>query len=534
MLENSDFIEQISIDSIEKDINMQEKYYKILDKLIDAFVALRYEKNRDYLTFFSNNQIHSEILSAFSKIGNLPRNYVLEQLARKIATSINCGDKGEWYLQQLTCFYHLYQESHYLDRTITTPFYNEILNRQRSVFFQKEKQQILLDLKEKLLLSEKKEQQAKKGLQIRSMRELFKKQDYEKIGFSKEEIEVKLQEVHFDLKEMKYFKKRRVPTDKEFISLDTLFLSGQLDKEILKTYTDYDLKTIKIIVNHYYRALLPELNKITISSDKITRENISYHYNHLLIINSKQYRENLEKIQGLIDEGELDKEVLESKENKEILKLLPLVNILEEFNTNTFLSILKNSKMVMAKIKEDDIYFDGSMNKILQHFYQIISLSLIYDKVDELTTASLGLDITQKILNGNGNPLVSKNVFDYIKIYQQMLLKREGEIPPICGHYQDYTYENGKSADSMRLLIGLNSINSCLGPKAPGGNAFYKCLTEPDADVLLIKSEDGELVARSLMFRKGNFVIMTPFQGQKAFKDNFIILNFYQKFLRNY
>ena len=529
MLENNGFMEQKGMDDIEKNINLQEKYYKILDKLIDAFVALRYERNRDYLTFFSNNQIHSEILSAFSKIGNLPRDYVLEQLAKQIATSINCDDKREWYLQQLTCFYHLYQESHYLEQAITTPFYNEILNRQRSIFFQKEKHQMLSDLKEKLALSQKKEQQVIKGLQLKSMRELFKKQDYEKMGFSKEEIEVKLKEVHSDLKEMKYFKKRRVPTDKEFISLDTLFLSGQLDKEALQVYTNYDLKTIKIIVNHYYRAILPDLNKITISPDKITRENISYHYNHLLIVNSKQYRENKEKIEALIDEGTLDKELLDSEENKEILKLLPFVNILEEFDTNTFLSILKNSKVVMAKIRDNDIYFDGSMNKILQHFDQILSLSLVYDKVDELTTASLGFDIIQKILSGNGNPLVSKDVLDYIDIYKQMLLKREGKIPPICGQYQDYTYESGLSADSMHLLIGLNSINSCLGPKAPGRNAFYKCLVEADADVLIIKSGDGELVARSLMFRKGNFVIMTPFQGQKGIQRQFYRPEFLSK-----
>ena len=105
MLENNGFMEQKGMDDIEKNINLQEKYYKILDKLIDAFVALRYERNRDYLTFFSNNQIHSEILSAFSKIGNLPRDYVLEQLAKQIATSINCDDKREWYLQSISHFF---------------------------------------------------------------------------------------------------------------------------------------------------------------------------------------------------------------------------------------------------------------------------------------------------------------------------------------------------------------------------------------------------------------------------------------------
>ena len=52
MLENNGFMEQKDMDDIEKDINLQEIYNEILDKLIDAFVALRYERNRDYLTFF--------------------------------------------------------------------------------------------------------------------------------------------------------------------------------------------------------------------------------------------------------------------------------------------------------------------------------------------------------------------------------------------------------------------------------------------------------------------------------------------------
>lgn len=64
MLENNGFMEQKDMDDIEKDINLQEKYYKILDKLIDAFVALRYERNRDYLTFFSFMVAFKSIISS--------------------------------------------------------------------------------------------------------------------------------------------------------------------------------------------------------------------------------------------------------------------------------------------------------------------------------------------------------------------------------------------------------------------------------------------------------------------------------------
>lgn len=514
-------ISELNSSNIEENLDIQSKYYRILDKLIDAVVVLRYEKNRDCLPFWSNNQIHNEMLSYFSKVDSFPKDYILNQLAEKIAISTKKYNHQEEYFQKLKYFYHTYRRQHYLNREETTVFYNEILNQQRSSFCQLEKSQIIYELKEKLPLCPKKEREWTRTLQIRIMKSLFQQQSYEKMNLTKEDIQEQLDKVHLEMNHMKYFQKHGMISESEFASIDTLFLSGLLDKDTLKFYTDYDLKTIHIIVNHYYRSMISHLDSIEVRDNEIKPDNVSYHYNHLLIVSRKQYEKNLEEILFLATEKKIDMNIFNLKENQEILKLLPLVNLIEEFDSNMMLSILKNSKVVMKKMEEKNPCFGGSLFKILDCLDEIMSLSLSYDNADDLTISALGLDTVKRILDGNGNSLMSRNPKDYVELKQGMLMKTKTVIPPISGVYQNYTFESGKSDDSNRLLIGLSSTSSCLGPKAPGQDAFYKVLVEEDADVLLIKDEKGELVARSLMFRKNNFIMMTPFQGRNNIQRQF-------------
>ena len=147
---------------------------------------------------------------------------------------------------------------------------------------------------------------------------------------------------------------------------------------------------------------------------------------------------------------------------------------------------------------------------------RIIELSEAYKCADNKSIAILGEKNITTILQDN---FTSCNPHDYIKLYLEMLSRSESSIPPLNGEFNDYTYESGNYSID-RLLIGKYSYQSCIGIKSAGEEAYKLAVNSKDADVLLMRDKyNHQVVGRSLIFRRGNFLILGPIMGVRNIND---------------
>ena len=211
------------------------------------------------------------------------------------------------------------------------------------------------------------------------------------------------------------------------------------------------------------------------------------------------------------------KKIVENVKKYDNLRhLVPLANLTFRFDTKCLKNVLVNFCEVNSLLNE------GSKEKTMGNnvkFYDVLKLSSVFSSVDNVVLASLGVEVIDKILNdrvGCCDPRV------YLEAYVKMLTRNTSYLPPVSGEFGDYVYESFRDDDVERLLIGKNCFRSCIDPNMAGSRAFYKCLTEKDGDVILIKNkEDKSFAARALMFRKGNYVVIAPIHDRVGIAEEF-------------
>jgi len=141
----------------DKDLDTQEMYFEWFEKIMDGIILLRYKKGKKDSTFVSNAQISDMMIRCFSKINRFNKDQQLNTLARKMTVATERYDQKEDYFKVLEKFYDYYQKDSNLPVELTTPFFNEILNKQQDAFCRKEKEKIKTHLTRVLPLTEKKE-----------------------------------------------------------------------------------------------------------------------------------------------------------------------------------------------------------------------------------------------------------------------------------------------------------------------------------------------------------------------------------------
>ena len=318
-------------------------------------------------------------------------------------------------------------------------------------------------------------------------------------------------------------KKQYIITEEDYIYIDSLFLEGNLTDELIKQkFPELKKRQIKTIKNAYYKELLLYLDKIKITKDNIDlcylSKIIEFNHNYIKFY-SKQ--KEIDNISLFINSLTLEEKNILTNDTEAlgILKeLLPLINIIESFDTKTMKNIILNfSKIKEYLIREKNISNDINTNVILNHLATVIELSNIYTAIKNPYFISvLGEQYIRKIISDS---MTSRELEDYICTYIRMLDNYKSYIPPIKGQFENYIYESGNNKKE-RLLIGKNVSYSCLGPKGAGEAAYYECLCEPTADVLIIKDKDmGFLIGRSIIFRRGNAIIIAPFYEETGIND---------------
>lgn len=509
----------------EENADIQEYHFHILDKIIDGSVLFRYKNNSDNKGFISIAHLYDTILAEFENSNQFTIKEQIKSLAFKMYLATSKKEELHNYNEKITEFYAFYQLDKQLPKELTTPFFNEILNKQQDTFCKWEKEWIKKDLCQTLWLTPKKEATIKNAIALKQMKEYFQEGKQEDLGLTKEQMLEITKEVSEQLRKIKCFKKDAPLLTEEILSkFGYLFFTGNFTKDQIEKHCNLSLseKQVKLIRNQYNKKTLSIIAE-HIPQEELSRENVEYNYNHLLIAANLWYQRNLKELLSLCMQRKISSEVFEESTNQEFLKLLPLVNLTDEFGTKEMLDILKHSEQILTRLSNDFPSFDGSLESILNKFHQVLRLSKIYSHTTEELRYVLGENTIEKILRDNG-ATKSSDPKDYAEIYIQMLKEGKKKIPPLSGTYQNYTYESGNMSDTMRLLMGCNCRDSCLAPEGAGEKAFIETLTKKNADILLIKGEEGEFIARTLLFRKGNYIIASSIRG-----ENGLYLDLYNK-----
>lgn len=505
---------KLGIEIEEDNMNMQEEYFHILDKIIDACVLLRYENNRSLIAYDSIDRINTLVLKKFK--ANQPLDGTLKYLANVLVSMTGRKEEFSYYYEKLSQFYQIYtKRDRQLSYLVTTDFYNEILNKQKDAFFSKEKEAIKNHLKQTLTYTDKMLRKLENNLKFQKLFSLLSNGQYSSLGITRERMQETLEHLHMYLNTIKPFKKEGHQLSSVVLNeFDSLFLQGELtDERLEKDYSEFSSKERKVILNQYHKLLLPYLDNIEVEYDEEIFFNIEFNYNHYQIVSEEGYQERLGTLVNSLSRDEMNYLSDNIERISFLFKLLPLTGCIMDFDEEVFKNIVVNYDQICTKLMQNKGLTEVSFDDILNYLFEVISLGQIYAHADRYTEAIFGQDILGKIINQNDH-YSSSDPKDYVEVYQAMLEHSTTLIPPISGEFNEYVYESGNNYDADKLLMGIYCSGSCLGVDGAGEEAYMEALTGDRADVVFVRKKDNqEFLARFLMFRKGNFVIMAPIQG---------------------
>lgn len=507
----------------EEDTNTQEYYFKLFNKLIDCILLLEYDETDAYKTFVSVKQINDKIIKVFSKINKENKDYEMLNLIRKIIGATGENNKYKEYKIIIHALYEKYLEKGYLEQEETIDFYNGILNKQQNAYLSKKRKELISNKMNKFTLTNKKINNLINTAKLKHANKLIKYGNFELLGTTEEEMYQKLEDLHLHLNSIKPFNKEPL-SEIELKKLDVLFLNGILTEEVLY---NYPLPKRKIITNKYSQILIPLLSKIDDCDVEVDVSKVEFNYNHIKIFDKRKYIDNRDVIMSKLPVPVVEKIINNIDSYKEILKLLPLVKILNNFSFELYYQILIDYDKIIKRLrKEHKLPENPTVEELMHNMSDIIKLANIYKDLDEYVVSILGVDIIKKIMKKTP---ISNNPNDYVEYYIKMLNTKTSDIPQISGEWKNYIFENDKPYDKERLLIGKNSYKSCIGPKGVGEEAFHFALTSSFSDVLMIKDkETNQFVGRTIMYRLGNSIIFAPIKGENEENEEFYNEEFFK------
>lgn len=171
-------IKKLYVDLDENDLDVQEKFYNLLDKIIDGLCLNKYKTFKKKLMFYSINQINDKVISEFRGIDEYNFYSVLKDLA---TTFVNCVDDKSLFVKYYQTFEDLYikYKEGDLSKEDTKEFYNDILNRQQDMYIKMFKGLILDSLIYKLPYAERKEKSREYSYKLSKFDEILKSKNYE-------------------------------------------------------------------------------------------------------------------------------------------------------------------------------------------------------------------------------------------------------------------------------------------------------------------------------------------------------------------
>ncbi len=511
----------------DENIDIQKEYFIILDKIINGILLLRYDTEKMDNRFYSADYINKYLLHKFAVINKKKEN--LENVILDIVTATKRVDKKKYYEEEIKRLYSLYINKGTLSKEETTKFFNEILNDEQNYYMSTRRKDIENSLVKKFALSTKKTNNLVSRSKIRLATSLLKKGNFSSIGIQEEILLKDLEELHNNINTTWLLKKNNITITKEqFEIFDKLFLTGKLDQEhISMIFPSMASNISKKVIHKYSKILLKYSNKISNEDIKINYSAIAFNHNNIKIFDKKRYNQNVLLFINSLDKDEIIYIIENYESIKDVFKLLNFIDIDINFDMNVFRLIIFNIENIKRSISKRKLIANINLETILNNFKEVIKLANIYSSCDKYTVAVLGEENVDIIISTVSQ--TSSNPLSYINIYNTMLKNINILIPPIEGYYKDFYYESGNNYSLDKVLIGKKINGSCIGPEGMGSAAYTEALTKNSADVLIIREKDTKkFVARTLMFRRGNFVVMAPiatiegFDRSKLFNEEFL------------
>ncbi len=507
------------------DEDTSEKYFNHLDHLIDAVIKIRFKN-------IKNNFLSIDEMDYFLKQGidfvcdKKDEKYlklITEEIINKIKTTINYpvdinfNDLHHFVLD----VYHMVSYADTFPKETVNDMYSLILNKIEDAYFKLTKKEIKDELCEELDFTSKKEKTIITSYKLKKVNEKIKKREYDKLGISKKDLELKLKDKRKSILNIKdIIKNKIIISEDNFKYFEERFIQGSLTSEEITKLLNCENKISLKILKKYNEALL-EISK-NIEIDKVEknkllyqrRHKVGFDYNNFVIVNNTDYLYYVEEIIKSLPEYLKEKIINNAKTYEEITFLIPFLEFFPELNVDKYCKILKNYSVVKESILKDKVCkerYISDQEWLTNHLLDIITLSLGYSSVNEAEYALLGKEIYDK------NPLRSSK---YAEFYLKMLNKNSSYLPIITNNYQGYSYELSNYHDKERLLIGVNCEGSCMDLFHNKGRETYeKVLLDKDADVVMIKDPNHNFYGRILVFRKGNFVLMGPIRNKSIKHD---------------
>lgn len=506
----------------EEDIDEQERYIRILDKIIDAIVNINYEKDKRNFKYNNINSLDLYIRECFYK------NIEIEEISKSIYIYVN-GSLGKrefisfnYILEEITKLNKLYLDGK-LTNDLSRYFYNEVLNDFENRYKSEYKRYLISSIKDKFQLSNNKKESILIGRKINKVSIIIKNKEFNKLKETEKEFKLKLKEYRTYIKSIKQIRKSNIVlTDDDFSYFEDIMLStGHLDfNYIYDRLNDKDIS--KIIEKKYNQFKMKYINNIELSYKEskiniLDKDKIEYNYNNYIIGDRRRFYDNLADLIIKLEKDDIDKIFNNRYCIYSLVKhIIPFINLFEEFKTDDLINILIFfDKTICEIVDSNSIIKNKTFDLLLNNLSEFIKISAGFASVNKLAFTILGDDLKNEI-----NKYEINNYLDlYIKSYNRF----KGTIPRVHGRIGNYTYESANYRDVDRLLVGYIQDGSCIKLGNEGGrNTLIGCMLNENDDIILIKDSSNTLVGRMLMFRRGNMVMIAPLVT-KYFNKNDIL-----------
>lgn len=505
----------------ENDENTQERFYYRLDKVMDGIAKRRFIRDKKIFRFRSVNQINDYLLKEFNNINDYNQEYYFKKIASVISQKISDENYQNISLEKVKDFYDYYHQYGNLSRELTTNFYNQVLNKQEETYIQKVKKEMIKKLTITLPYTSKKERGRIVGAKLKKIDSLLASRNYQELGTTEYELRKLIENYDEEINQVRKIRKEQFCLTKEDLNkINERFIAGRLTEAALKEILPNTSEEVRTIILKKYTIIKTKfLNSISITEEDLTPLNLGYHYSNFKIGTVDDTCRTITNIILNITEEAAKDILFNIAIPKEILELLPLVGHIDGFNTEEMIAILSNFPTVISHMRKERLLQEDTIDSALSHFFNFLTIAEAYASADDITISVLGKDIIDQIRFSD--KVTSKNPVDYLNVYEAMLTREYTFIPRVEGKFRNYYYESANDSDKERLLIGKKCDFSCIGPGGAGEKAYYQALTGHNADVIIVKDIDtNEFIARSLCFRKGNYVVLAPIHGTRGIEES--------------
>lgn len=512
----NEFIKFIYHPINEEDIDDQQVYYTLLDKIIDASVNIRYLNSKKDFLYNNIAVIGTKVSKVLNETSS--KEEFVTSLSEEFYMFINTINDEIVSFSEISNYFNIiydsYSEDGNLFKDSITEIYNSLLNLHSNAYKANEKSNIKREIKNKLKLSPKKASKVILDKKINYVSKLLKEKNYSSLGYSLDELKQIIKSERSYIRNIKKIRKNNIDiNDDDFLKLEEKVISDSLDRKTIQELLNInDKKIIDSIYKRYNRIKYLINDKLDLK-DEFTiedadKEKFDFNYNNFLIASNDNYNDVVCDYLIKLDSNIIS-DILNNQSNcKELLSLVPLANLVDEFSSKDIISIMGTYNVIINHL----------LNKSNMSFYQANPLRFISKNLDYVIrlndSLSKDYSINEEILGKDVvNKLRDDLIPSYANTYISMINKSSSIIPPVIGEFKDYKFESDNNYDVSRLLIGKIFGDSCIDiNNYAGEDTFKKCLTEKDGDVILLKDKyTNDVVGRSLVFRLGNTILLSNF-----------------------